>query len=392
MQTTRKTCIVCDVDGVLVDFRGEMLNEMGKDVRFHSADMGNYHYDLYGDVGTEIRQKAVERIYKSSRMSKLPMYSGAVESFNRLSEFCEMRIVTACPEEYREEREANLSQLRYRSLTMGDRKEMTIVGWIKCGEVDAVIDDRPSLLNDVSDVVPGGGGEYPVMYYPRHFEWTNGEYLSSIATPYYSWAHLERLIKRLHLSRHLPKQLCLGISGKCGSGKDAMGEWLRTEYGFSVTRISIGIKKEVAEITCTTLEQNLSEKGLKPRGFEGRSLAELQVEFGEKRRIEDGKDVWLDIMYEGIKDQERTVITDVRLLHEVEYLESRGVVIIRVERPMTQEMQRGFLKGRSPAHQTEVDLDNFKGFKTTIVNDGELSDLQIRLDKFLFGLVAEDKK
>ena len=51
--------------------------------------------------------------------------------------------------------------------------------------------------------------------------------------------------------------LCkIALSGKCGSGKDVVGLYLKKKYGFEIKRLAHSIKLIVSECTNTSLHDN----------------------------------------------------------------------------------------------------------------------------------------
>jgi len=207
----------------------------------------------------------------------------------------------------------------------------------------------------------------------------------------------------------------VGISGKLGSGKDAVGSYLENKCGFQITRFASIIKQSVALITQTTVQENYDNKSnfisavpmtttaeikdvtmcvislLSPHAFaedadyealmdaiynflldrydqeEGwvvfnRTLGQLQHEFGMHMRENVRPLIWCEAMEEFINTQvdkgvDRIVVVDARFPDEVDMLKRMGARIIRIERD--RDLRQEHAAGRSLSCASEVALDDY---------------------------------
>lgn len=171
----------------------------------------------------------------------------------------------------------------------------------------------------------------------------------------------------------------IGISGKIGSGKTSVAEYLSAKHGFVVDRIATSIKIAVAEMTRTTLDDNMKRKDIVARGeySDGEvcvmSLGQHQVLYGKKEREKHGDDIFVRRLWARLLEKmENVIIDDVRLQCEADFLVSKGIVLLRIER--SEAARAPYLCGRDQTDITEVDLDEFE-FKHVLYNDGSERDL-----------------
>ena len=165
----------------------------------------------------------------------------------------------------------------------------------------------------------------------------------------------------------------IGISGKKGSGKNTVANMIDTLRSFDFDGHLIEyksfadpLKRMICELTGCKMTQFLTQKGKdtlspirKPTGgfYTYRELLQLQgTEFG--RNI-IGPDIWVDALFAGWNQNEDWVITDVRFPNEVEAIEDRGGIAIRVVRPGIDS---------TDTHESETALDNYQ-FDYTIINE-----------------------
>lgn len=215
--------------------------------------------------------------------------------------------------------------------------------------------------------------------------------------------------------------LTIGLSGKLGSGKDTLGEAMLStaeQNGFSVHRraYSDALKEEAADFLTRhspfeivqfirqfakdkdqgtrIINQLLSYKnGLRTslRDYRGipfpliveamndrdrkEQYREWMIFWGtEYRRKNFGWDYWLGRVESYIVEKRATsnnllfYIPDVRFLNEVQFTqENLGGYMIRIERPDLVS---------SITHQSETELDGYKFFNMTVLNNRSLEDFK----------------
>ncbi len=145
--------------------------------------------------------------------------------------------------------------------------------------------------------------------------------------------------------------MIIGLSGKKGSGKDTVAEYLCAQYGF----INYGFGdpiKEIARIMFQFSQEQLhgnqkdvldNRWGFKPRDF----FQKFGTEYGQFILPEHFPSAFLDIdkrqfwvkcfwnWYVEEKKQDpylRVVISDVRFLHEFNFLQEKGAYLIKIKR------------------------------------------------------------
>lgn len=225
----------------------------------------------------------------------------------------------------------------------------------------------------------------------------------------------------------------IGISGRIGFGKDTLAAILQDSLhpegqNYELVSFALNVKKVVAQITGTTLEQNLSREGKStaihafpfvphecehivaimtgttfeqncslderirvPPGFTktlaeyqdivrewvnslrvGKTLGEYQQLVGQGMRDVVQSDVWVQGALRAPAPFK--IIPDVRYPGEVEAIEQNGGMVIRLERPAHLITVQD---ARDPNHSSEIALNDYK-FKYVVQNDGTLQDLKAR--------------
>ena len=149
------------------------------------------------------------------------------------------------------------------------------------------------------------------------------------------------------------------ICGKAGSGKNEVANYLADNLENAViTGFSKYIKQFALELTDWD-----GTDSHKPRKFlqeMGDTLRAIDPDFMTKRMKEDIE------VYQG-QGIENVIISDVRLLHEIEYfkkIKKYHVITIRVNSIVSKRV----LTDEQRKHHTETELDNYKGYDFVIEN------------------------
>ncbi len=166
------------------------------------------------------------------------------------------------------------------------------------------------------------------------------------------------------------------IAGKAGSGKNEVARLIKEKRSKTViTGLSKYIKLFALELTdWDGVDDN------KPRTFlqeMGDYLRAVDIDFLTKRMKED------ILVYEKLGYQ-NVIISDVRLLHEIEYFKKiKNIEVITIEVRAKEQTRQ--LSNKEMNHQTEIELDNYDSFDYVIENnlDDKLND---EVDKILEGL------
>lgn len=179
----------------------------------------------------------------------------------------------------------------------------------------------------------------------------------------------------------------IALTGRLRSGKDSVGNYLCTRYGY--TRFAFGdeLKRYAHELF------GEPAPGTKPR--------ELYQWFGQAMRQRD-PDVWVRKCFEAITDTYadfidfpweydnkpfRAVISDLRQPNEFTRCRSEGYVIIRVNCPDHIRLERARAAGdvfdeSTLAHETESHISGFD-VDYEITNDGTLDELYAQIDAIM---------
>jgi len=164
--------------------------------------------------------------------------------------------------------------------------------------------------------------------------------------------------------------MIIGICGKKGHGKDAIGKVLVDELRFKREYFAKPLKdalKVLLNMSDDQVHGHLREVldvryNITPR----QALQTLGTEWG---RNYIHQDIWAMTCIERMRSlsESNWVVTDLRFLNEERLLREGGSHIIKVIRPESK-------KGSFTEHQSEIEIDNIKA-DITIVNDGTLDQL-----------------
>ncbi|MEK3836477.1 adenylate kinase [Paenibacillus sp. FSL R7-0128] len=182
----------------------------------------------------------------------------------------------------------------------------------------------------------------------------------------------------------------VGLTGRLRSGKDTVGDYLASKYGYTQFAFGDALKRYAHEIF------GHPAPGTKPR--------ELYQWFGQTMRQRD-PDVWVRKCLVNIDAHRahsnavrgpgefRAVITDTRQPNEYEALSARSYVLIRVEASDGLRIQRAVESGDTfaytdLAHGTETALDGYAA-NFTVTNDAGLAELHAQIDEIMSYLGGE---
>jgi hypothetical protein len=177
--------------------------------------------------------------------------------------------------------------------------------------------------------------------------------------------------------------LLIGLSGKAGSGKSTVGDYLAGAHGYAQFAFAGALKEVVQTAFHFTDEQMAFGKevidlrvGKSPRWclqYVGTSFREIWPQ------------IWISGLireicgFLGVNGQRPLVVTDVRFRDEALALQRLGALLVRVERP------GGWASCFSgiPGHVSETALDNYEKWDYLMVNGGSLADLGREIEKML---------
>ena len=191
----------------------------------------------------------------------------------------------------------------------------------------------------------------------------------------------------------------IALTGKMRSGKSTIARELEFKYDFERVSFADGIN-----LLADTYFEHMYEPIKRPCPFGGeyvesyRKPRRLLQDIGQKMREIDPQ-VWIrraEAMARFEADRRSTagiVIDDLRQPNEYKWARANGFIIIRVEASETMRLERAKQAGDSfseddLAHDTEQYVDKFD-VDYTIVNDGDINDLERQVDEIMSEIKAK---
>jgi hypothetical protein len=215
----------------------------------------------------------------------------------------------------------------------------------------------------------------------------------------------------------------IGLVGFIGAGKGTVGEFLRLQ-GYTQTSFA-GTLKDTASAMFgwdrNLLEGDTAESRIFREqkddfwssrfGYDFSPRLALQLLGTEAGRDVFHKDVWIYALENRIRQLQHVVITDTRFPNEIEFIRSRGGVIVEVKRGKRPEWYETALKNNQYTYAGKQHVLEDKNEKMeykypnihvsewswigqsidyTIENNGTLSDLKVAVDKVLTAIDNRD--
>lgn len=185
----------------------------------------------------------------------------------------------------------------------------------------------------------------------------------------------------------IAKPLLIGLSGKAGSGKTTLANYLVKQHGYKDFAFADKLKVVVGAAFDLSYDQlhGHSKEIVDPRW--GRSPRWLMQFLGTDILRSHWPDIWIRHLRQTILDvlslfgQKPIVITDVRFIDEAEALRQLGAVLVRLERP------GAGARAGIPDHISESELDAWKiwDWDFVINNSGTLEDLSVMAEILVNG-------
>ena len=157
------------------------------------------------------------------------------------------------------------------------------------------------------------------------------------------------------------------FSGKQFAGKDTVAKILLEKFkSFKRIGIADAIKLKYSQKTGLSIEEIEKNKSIYRQDL---------IDLGNWGRAQD-PDYWLNsiIEYEG-----NTIVTDIRMKHELDIFRSYGAYTVRVEATEESRKKRGNLVSNND--ETETQLDTIKDWDFIIDNSGSYDELQKNIGK-----------
>lgn len=172
------------------------------------------------------------------------------------------------------------------------------------------------------------------------------------------------------------KQLIIGISGRIGSGKNTVGDFIKKiDSSFEEKSFAYKLKSIVALLAGCDFNLTLTQEGKNTYipAF-NRTIGQMLQEIGTNAlRDHFDKNVWINSLLADLKEGRNYIITDVRFKNEAEELKKIGAVLIRVNRTNNVIAENS---NRNLLHSSEIDLDDYQGFDYIIENNSTLDHLE----------------
>ena len=159
------------------------------------------------------------------------------------------------------------------------------------------------------------------------------------------------------------------FSGKQFSGKDTVAKIILERFpSFKRIGIADAIKMRYSEKTGLSLVEIETNKSIYRQDL---------INLGDWGRAQS-PDYWLNsiIAYEG-----DTVVTDIRMKHELDKFRSNGAFTVRVEASEEARSKRGVLSSKNDT--TETQLDSVEDWDYVIHNEGSYEELALEVDKLV---------
>ncbi len=176
--------------------------------------------------------------------------------------------------------------------------------------------------------------------------------------------------------------MIIGISGKARSGKDTFALMLTEELNkryyppFVMMAFANELKTRCQEAFDLSYEQlwgddkEVLDKRYMKASEQYWTAREIMQDYGAFYRTIDGK-FWVKNLFKVIEEKEYTnvIITDVRYVNEADYIINNGGYVIRVDRDSKDDVH-------NMQHPSEIELDNYKRFDFTVINNLGLDELK----------------
>lgn len=184
------------------------------------------------------------------------------------------------------------------------------------------------------------------------------------------------------ITTNAPTIIC--ICGKRRSGKDVAAHYIEQQYNFKHVKLASPLKTVISILfgfSDEQMETDLKEEEdrfwkISPRQamqFLGTEIMQHEI---QKMLPWIGKTFFVRRLLQDNNPKEKPiVISDMRFLHEYEYLKEFNPLVIRIVR------DQSFYNAACDTHISEVECDKIPAID--IVNDGTIQDLRDKLDSLL---------
>jgi len=179
------------------------------------------------------------------------------------------------------------------------------------------------------------------------------------------------------------KDIVIGVSGKCFSGKSTIATILENVYGrypkAFADMLKIMAAEGISEDSDFFFNDENKIKTIDKLGMTGRVYLQ---KMGRAMREGVHPDYWVIALYSDLGECRYVTIADVRLLNEVKFIKNQGGIIIRVNGDPTGMRAKRPLEEQMDSSETE--LDDYQGFDIVLENNGSIEELQKNLLEQLY--------
>ena len=137
--------------------------------------------------------------------------------------------------------------------------------------------------------------------------------------------------------------MLIGVVGLNGSGKDTVADYLVEKYGFVHYGCGQAVRDELQRLGKDHLDRN------------------NMIDLANKMRKEKGNDYWPKFIFEKFKDSENLIISSIRNPSEIDFIESEGGKLIRVDADQQTRFSR--ISNRANTDSSQHGETNFQDFK-----------------------------
>jgi hypothetical protein len=180
--------------------------------------------------------------------------------------------------------------------------------------------------------------------------------------------------------------MLIAMTGKKRSGKDTVASMIKADYGcepvafagplkgmIKFLLLAAGMTEEQADARINGTE---AEKEEPLPVLQHKSARFAMQKLGTEWRNFLGKDLWTDIIKSKVQNTDRVVLTDMRFLHEADFVDIYEGSKVRVVRPGT---------NTGDTHPSETEMDKIVP-DYTIYNHGSLEQLYAATSRMMFAV------
>jgi hypothetical protein len=372
-----------DLDDTLNNYGNNFINFVNDKYKtnYDYNLIEEYNYANFFDKREDETQKLFNE-FEDLYIEKLePLVNSFDVLFNLKKDFnCKLYIITSRSERIRKQTEEWIN-LHYPNIFEGIEfgnnydnnpklTKRTKYQMCKSRDINIIIDDRYEIISDkrlFGILFERPWSSYKDYIY-RMSKWTFSLFKNLFKIK----------IKNTLLERN---PIIIGLSGKIGAGKNAIGDIILKEFNFlEECAFANRLKETVSAMTNTNLDLLFTQEGksIIPSGFK-QSLGQLLQIVGDITRNNIDEDIWVNCVLETNCKFRHIVITDVRQRNEFYGIKKKKGIILRTEGDPFLVRKNNYAK-RDLNHSTETALDNYK-FDFIIENNGT-KELREFIDKY----------